>query len=390
MYDMKVLVAHNEYVSSIPSGENVAVERQIAALRSVGVEVVPYIRSSDEIGTPDGPSPLRAAASTLGLSDSRRDLIRLLDDERPDLLHLHNPFPLLSARVIRYAQSRGVPIVQTVHNFRHECVAGTFFRDGTDCTDCLRHRSSLPGVRHACYRGSRAQSTVMTGAQVAYRPAFRRLDRVIALTPALVGHLTGYGFPAERVSIVPNTVPDPGTPSAPGSGVLFAGRLMPEKGVRLLAAAWSDLPEHSAGTLTIAGDGPDRAVVTDLAGRRSDVRYVGPVPPAEVGALLSAAACVVVPSQWREVCPLIVVEALAHGRPVLATNRGGLPFLVGPDGGWVVEPTPAALAAGLVAATSTGSAASHAASARARYLREFAPDTVTEKLVAVYEQTLQR
>lgn len=386
---MKVLIAHNEYTSSVPSGENVAVQRQIIALTSAGVDVVPYIRSSDEIGTPDGPGRLRAAASTLGASDSRRDIIGLLDTERPDLLHLHNPFPLLSARVISYAKSRGVPVLQTVHNFRHECVAGTFFRAGRDCTDCVRHLSSHPGVRHSCYRDSRAESAVMTAAQVAHRSTFRKLDRVIALTPALADHLTRSGFPGDRITVVPNTVPDPGLQSGLGRGVLFAGRLMPEKGARLLAAAWSQLPDGSTG-LTIAGDGPDRAVVEDLAARRNDVRYVGPVPSGQVSALLTATACVVVPSQWREVCPLIVIEALAHARPVLATNRGGLPFLVGADGGWVVEATPAALAAGIMAAAADPLPADRAQSARARYLRHFAPGAVTAQLIAAYEQTLER
>lgn len=381
---MKVLVAHNEYVSAVPSGENVAVRQQVDALRGAGVEVVPYLRSSDEIGTPGGPGHLRVAASALGASASRADLHRLLRDERPDVVHLHNPFPLVTARVVGYAHAYGVPVVQTVHNYRHECVAGSFFRDGHGCTDCLRHATSYPGIQHACYRGSRGQSLVMTVAQRAAVPQLHRLDRVIALTPALVDHLVGYGFAADRISVVPNSVPDPGAPPAgPGSGVLFAGRVSAEKGLRLLAAAWSQLPEHAVGTLTIAGDGPDRDVAVGLAASRADVRYLGAVRPGEVGGLVRAAALVVVPSEWAEVCPLIVLEALAHGRPVLATDRGGLPYLVGDDGGWVVEPTADALRAGLLAATRL--AAGAAGAARARYLREFAPASTTAALLAVYD-----
>lgn len=386
---MKVLVAHNEYSAAVPSGENVAVRRQLVDLERAGMQVVPYLRSSDEIGGSGGPGRLRAAASALGASDARRDLVRLLHDERPDILHLHNPFPLLSARVIDFAHSHGVPVVQTVHNFRHECISGNFFRDGHDCADCVGRATSYPGVQHACYRESRSQSAVMTLAQVAHRPAFRRLDGVIALTPELVGHLLGYGITADRISVVPNTVPDPGPPAGSGSGVLFAGRFSQEKGLALLAAAWSDLPEHSAGMLTIAGDGPERALAVDLAARRGDVRYVGAMPAERVGGLLQATAVVVVPSRWREVCPLIVLEALAHGRPVLATNCGGLPYLVGSDGGWVVEDTRDALHTGLLAALGADAAAASEA-ARARYLREFAPAAVTGQLVAAYEQVLRR
>lgn len=380
---MRILVVHNDYRSDLPSGENLAVRGQIDALRAVGVDVVPYLRSSDEIGAPGGPGRVRTAASALGFGDAVTSIAGLIEREAPDVVHLHNPYPLISPRIVAVAQARGVPVVQTVHNFRHVCVAGTFFRDGRECHDCVGHRIGHPGVRHACYRGSRAQSAVMAVALATHRPRLRRLDRVVALTPALLDHLVAYGIPPERVTVLPNTVADPGPPPDTGDGVLFAGRLSPEKGIGLLAEAWIRGPEHALGRLTIAGDGPGRGIASNLASRRADVEYVGPVAPERVAALIRTSALVVVPSQWEEICPLIVVESLSHGRPVLATDRGGLPSLVGSDGGWVVAATTAGLRAGLQAASRE--AALRAPAARARYLRELAPGVLTARLIEMYE-----
>jgi glycosyltransferase involved in cell wall biosynthesis len=379
---VRVLVAHNDYRSDLPSGENLAVRGQIDALRAAGVHVVPYLRSSDEIGAPGGPGRVRTAVSALGAASAIADIAALIEQERPDVVHLHNPYPLISPRIVAVAQARGVPVVQTAHNFRHVCVAGTFFRDGRACHDCVGHRIGHPGVRHACYRGSRAQSAVMAAALAAHRPHIRRLDRVVALTPALLDHLVGYGVPPERITVLPNTVADPGPVRFGGGGVLFAGRLSPEKGIGPLAAAWTAMPEHAVGRLTIAGDGPDRAIAVDLAGRRADVEYLGPVAPERVAALIQASALVVVPSQWEEICPLIVVESLAHGRPVLATDRGGLPYLVGSDGGWIVAASAAGLRAGLQ--TAGREAAARSPAARARYLRELAPTVLTARLIEMY------
>lgn len=382
---MKVLVAHNDYRSGLPSGENVAVRAQMAALDTAGVQVVPYLRSSDEIAAPGRPGRIGAAMSALGVAPALRTVAGILERERPDIVHLHNPYPLISPRIIDVAHAAGVPVIQTVHNYRQVCMAGTFFRDGRECHDCVGHRIGYPGVRHACYRGSRAESAVMAVALARHRPALRGLDRVVALTPSLVEHLVGYGIPPDRIAVLPNTVPDPGPPTDPGRGVLFAGRLGPQKGLALLAEAWSGLPEHAAGPLLVAGDGVERPVAIELAHRRADVAYVGAVPPERVGGLIRASALVVVPSLWPEICPLIVVEALAHGRPVLATDRGGLPYLVGSDGGWLVEANAGALRAGLLRASAE--AADRAAAARARYLRELSPGVLTGRLVDLYAAT---
>jgi len=381
---VKVLVVHNEYRAALPSGENLVVRRQIDGLRAVGVDVIPYLRSSDELTRAGRGGRLRAAASAVGASDAIGDLRRVLKRERPDVVHLHNLFPLISARVVDLAHHHGAKVVQTVHNFRHVCIAGTYFRDGQECFDCRGHAFGRPGVQHACYRGSTAESLVMATAIAAYRRQLRRPDAVIALAPHLREHCIDYGFPAERVEVIPNTTADPGEPTSLGSGLLFAARFSAEKGLTLLAEAWARLPPHAAGRLTIVGDGPERPVAVALAASRPDVDYLGSVEPSAIPALLRATAAVVVPSRWQEVCPTIVVDALAYGRPVLATDRGGLPFLLGAGGGWLVSPSPGALADGIRRAVA--GAPAMAAGARRRFLDSMAPGVVLTRTIDLYER----
>lgn len=382
---MKVLVVHNDYRAATPSGENVAVRAQVSSLRAAGVETFTYVRSSDEIA---GRSTMQRALlpiEPLAGPGATRQLAALMDRVQPDIVHLHNVFPLISPRVIDVARDRGVGVVATAHNYRHVCVRGTFFREGHDCRECVGHTFGTPAVRHSCYRDSRAESLVMATALAAHRGRFHRVDRYVALTPLMAEHLVSYGIDRAKVTVVPNSAPDPGTAPPRGNGVLFAGRLSPEKGFRLLAEAWAQLPT-TVGPLVVAGDGFERPAVIALASRRPDVEYVGVVAPEAMPTLIAGSAAVVVPSLWDDVCPMIAIEAMALGRPVLATARGGLPYLIGDDGGEIVEATPDALRAGLLRVLAGGAEAGRAA--RARYERLFSPTVVTAALIAAYEDVL--
>ncbi len=237
-------------------------------------------------------------------------------------MHLHNPYPLLSPWVVRTAHAAGVPVVQTVHNYRQVCAAGIYFRDGHVCTDCRGRRVGVPAIVHACYRGSRAQSAVMATALALHRPTWRSVDRYIALTDAVAEHLVDYGISPDRIVVKPNSVADPGEPDPAGDGFLFFGRLVAEKGLGLVLDAWRRHPEGSLGMLRIAGDGPMRPAVEAAAAERSDVDFLGPQDRAGVRAALRDSSVVITASTWHDVLPTVVIEALASGRPVLGTAHG--------------------------------------------------------------------
>jgi glycosyltransferase involved in cell wall biosynthesis len=302
------------------------------------------------------------------------------------VLHLHNPYPLLSPWVVRTAHRHGVPTIQTVHNYRQVCAPGVYFRDGHVCHDCRGRRFALPAIRHACYRGSRPQSAIMATTLAVHRGTWRSVDRYIALTDGIAAHLRDYGIPAGRITVKPNAVADPGPPpTEPGDGFLYAARLSPEKGLGLLLDAWRTHGDGELGPLRIAGDGPLRGLAESAAADRADVTYLGPLDPTAMRAEIRRTACVVVASTWDDVLPTVVVEALANGRPVLGTAMGGIPYLVG-DCGWLVEPEPAGLAAGFKLARA--GAAALAGAARRRYAETFAPDLLTQRLVGVYAEVV--
>ena len=407
---MKVVIAHNQYVSTQPSGENTIVDIEIEQLAAAGVEVVPFLRSSDEIAWMRAAGKAKLALSPIYNRRSNQVLAQVLRDERPDVLHLHNPYPLLSPWVVRTAHQHGVPVIQTVHNYRQVCSSGLYFRDGHVCHDCRGRRFGFPAIQYACYRGSRAQSVIMASALAVHRGTWLAVDRYIALTSAIEEHLLGYGISPERISVKPNAVVDPGPPPPdPGDGFLFAARLTQEKGLALLLAAWQRHPVGALGPLRIAGDGPERGLAETAAAQRADVEYLGQRDRAAVAAAIRAASCVVATPTWHDVLPTIALEAFANGRPVLATRMGGLPYLVGVDGapsaapvtvgvdgapsadpvtvgpaGWVVEPTVDAVASGLAAAHAGASAAGSAA--RQRYERQFTPEVITQRLIGIYAE----
>ncbi|MFE9689716.1 glycosyltransferase family 4 protein [Micromonospora sp. NPDC005806] len=413
---MRIVVAHNRYREAQPSGENTIVDAEIAQLTAAGVEVLPFLRSSDEI-----PAMSMAAKALLPISpiwapQAQHDLDRLLAEHRPDVLHLHNPYPLLSPWVIRTAHKRGVPVVQTVHNYRQVCSSGLYFRDGVICQDCRGRALGVPAVVHRCYRGSRAQSALMATTLAVHRPTWKSVDRFIALTTAVADHLRDYGIPDERIVVKPNAIPDPGTPAPLGEGFLYMARLTPEKGLDLLLEAWRRHPVGTLGPLRIAGDGELRPLAEAAAAERADVVYLGQLDRPGVRAAIEASAVLLATPTWHDVLPTVIIEALASGRPVLGTALGGIPYLVGadtpreptgtgpaevasapaggsdrpaiPDGieageaGWVVAPEPAALAAALPVAGA--GAAALAGSARTRYERMFHPDVVTKRLIDIY------
>jgi glycosyltransferase involved in cell wall biosynthesis len=386
---MKVVIAHNRYSSAQPSGENVMVDEEISQLSAAGVTVVPFLRSSDEIEHMSPAGRALLPLSPIWAPGTQRELRELLARERPDVFHLHNPYPLLSPWVVRTAHEAGVPVVQTIHNYRHVCLAATFLRDGKICRDCVGKRVATPGIRYACYRGSRAQSTIMATTLAVHRGTWHSVDRFVALTDGIADYLREYGIPGERITIKPNAVSDPGpAPDMPGSGALFIGRLSAEKGLELLLSAWQRHPDGSLGPLRIIGDGPQRDLASAAAASRADVEYIGGTDNAGVQRAIRAAALVIVPSTWEDVLPTVIIEALANGRPVLGTDLGGIPYLVGArtdePAGWVVEPTAEALAAALP--TAMADASTRGAAARARYLSTFSPAVVLDRLIDVYAQ----
>ncbi|GGV03706.1 glycosyl transferase [Streptomyces litmocidini] len=329
---MHVLVVHNRYSSAQPSGENRVVDEEVALLRAAGHRVDLFERRSDDIA---GRSLLGKAAVPLLVPWNpavRTELAARLRADRPDVVHVHNVFPLLSPAVIAACADAGVPVVATLHNYTQVCPPGTLHRDGRPCTECVGSTAALPAVRHGCYRNSRlATVPLAVSLAVNRRRWWSGVERFLCISAAQRDLLVRSGMPAERLAVKHNFVPDPGAcRTGAGEHLLFLGRLAEPKGVLLLMAAWDELAaDGGAGVpLVLAGAGPLEREVAAWAEGRDDVRYVGLYDPEECRRAVARSVAVVAPSMARETFGLVVAEAMAAGVPAVAAGHGAFVELV--------------------------------------------------------------
>jgi glycosyltransferase involved in cell wall biosynthesis len=381
---MKVLVVHNRYRQAIPSGENRVVDDEVAALRDAGAEVETFFRSSDELATMSILGKVRASVSPITGSASRSELGETLRRFAPDVVHVHNPYPLISPRVVEMAANARVSVVATIHNFRLQCVNGLMYRDGHICTECEGKSFPVAGIRHSCYRESLPQSALMAAAISLHRRRWDRVDRFIAVSEFVADRLASWGVARDRIAVKPNPVPDPGPPTPPGQGFLFAGRLAEEKGILLLLDAWERSGLDGVEELFIAGDGPLLDEVTRRAERLRSVTLLGVFDAEGIGQMRQRTAVGVTCSLWFEAHPA-VAESFAHGRPVIATNVGALGAIVDETVGWSAPPTIEGMCAALIAACNPEAVAQRGRAARARFVAEYRSDVVTDQLIDIYE-----
>jgi len=385
-----VLVVHNRYGSAQPSGENKVVDQEVALLRGAGHRVGVFERRSDDIASRSLPAKAALPLLVPWNPKVRAELAARLRAERPDVVHVHNVFPLLSPAVLAACADAGVPAVATLHNYTQVCPPGTLQRDGKPCTACVG-ATPLPAVRHGCYRNSRlATVPLAVSLSVNRRRWWSGVERFFCISGAQRDVLVAAGLPGERLAVKHNFVPDPAERrTGPGEHLLFLGRLAEAKGVRLLMAAWDEVAAGGGVgvPLVIAGSGPLEREVAAWAAGRSDVRYAGLYDPAQCREALARAVAVVAPSTWLEAFGLVVVEAMAAGVPAVAAGHGAFVELV-EDGvtGLLHRPgDPASLADRLrriTAAPGMGEAA------RRRYEQGFSPAVGLERLVEGYRSAI--
>jgi glycosyltransferase involved in cell wall biosynthesis len=388
----RVVVAHNFYRSDQPSGENSVVRDEIAGLQRRGLVVHPFFRSSDGLVRDEARGTLalaRNALSPLANFSACEDLRALIRAERPDVVHFHNVFPLISPAAIRVCAREGVASVQTVHNYRRECARGTFYRDGGQCRLCEGRRLPSPAITHSCYRDSALQSVPMASSIGAHRSTWRRLDHHIVLTSFQRTWLERTGVPQERITVRPTAAKDVSKVGSPSAGRLcFVGRLEEQKGIDLLIRAWrgSTLP-RKGWVLDIVGEGPLRADVETLCGSDRSIVLHGALGPAEVGEVMTRAAATVVPSRCLESYPRVISESFARGRPVVVVANANLASIVG-DSGWIAGSTDA-LGGTLDNLSDEGELVARGARARAKFETELEEERSLDDLLSIYDRALR-
>jgi glycosyltransferase involved in cell wall biosynthesis len=309
------------------------------------------------------------------------------------VVHFHNTFPLISPAAYAACQRLGVPVVQTLHNFRLLCPNSLFFRDDHPCEDCLGKTPPWPAAAHACYRGSRQQTAVVATMLTAHR--LRRtwqkdVNRYIALSEFSRHKFIAGGFPAAKVAVKPNFVDSiPRAFAIERCGFLTVGRLSVEKGVPTLLGAWDR--QESPSRIRVVGDGPLWDDVAAVAARQPKLHQLGRLSRDEVLTEMQAAIALVFPSECYENFPVSIAEAFASGLPVIASRHGAMAEIVR-DGqtGLLFEP---GNADDLVAKAQWASSHPHemrqmGAAARLEYESKYTASHNYEQLMAIYRDAI--
>lgn len=378
---MRVLQLHSRYRER--GGEDTTVENEGEVLREAGHHVKLH-----EVQNPaSAEAALRLAVSTWNPRAAKAVAAELAEFS-PDVVHAHNLWFSLTPSVLREARQANVPTVMTFQNYRLVCVSSNLFRDGGLCEDCVG-RGPWSGVRHGCYRDSRVISAVSALNIAAHRAIgtwAREVDVVVAVsTYGRERHVAG-GVPQEKIVVKNNFAPDPGrrtTQPSASDRVLFVGRGSPEKGLDLLIEAWRCARPQGL-VLEVIGGGRNR----DSEGPDAHgIHFRGPLSHEDVVARMLESRALAVPSQWPEGQPLVILEGLAAGLPVIGTAIGGIEEVLSGDP--LARLVPLGDRPGWSRAiselTSPAECDNRGASSRALYERSYTPAVGLDRLLEVYE-----
>jgi len=322
---MRILLVHNRYIQR--GGEDAVYDAEASLLRERGHQIIEFIKDNRDI---DPHAQLALAANTVWSRQSRRELLETIDRNDPDVMHVHNTLPIISPSAYYAAAKLGVPVIQTLHNYRPLCLPGLMSRNGKVCEDCRKSRFYGPGIRHGCYRNDRLASAALAAAFTYHRLIgtwANRVDRFIALTEFARRKFIEGGLPADRIVVKSNFVfegkhDQNQTVGRNRNGALFVGRLSREKGVLTLVEAFRCLSVH----LKIIGDGPLMDTLRNRA--PTNTQFVGEKVSEDVLRAMDNASYLVMPSESYEGFALVLVEAFSRGLPVIASRLGAMTEIV--------------------------------------------------------------
>ena len=384
---MKIIQVHNWY--RFGCGEDAVFDATTALLKRRGKRVVQFTRNSWDI-EPGLAGRLRAFAQGIYSRSSAHDVAQLIEREHPDVVHVHNLYPLISPSLLVTCRRLNVPVVMTCHNYRLMCPTAFHLNNGGVCERCCGGREYWCILKNC--RGNIFES-VAYALRNAVAQKFRLFkDNVtffIAPTEFLKARLVDAGFRDQHIADLPYPVPipDSGIEAAGGQYIAYAGRISPEKGIDTLLAAAARLPEVP---VRIAGDGPIRRQLFEKAPKNA--RSLGLLDRPQMWNFYRKARFLLVPSVWFEVSPMVILEAMSHGLPVIASRIGGLAELV-EDGvtGFLFEPGNVEdLADKMKLLWENPDLCRQMGEAgREKAIREYSEDVYYKRLMAVYKKAIE-
>ena len=320
---MKILFIHNRYKQF--GGEDVVVEQEASLLADKGHEVRTIIFDNTSIA--GFFSKLKTSFQSIYNFSSAKKIAGSISEFKPDIVHVHNLFIVASPSIIYAAQKAKIPVVMTLHNYRLICANALLLRDNTVCELCVSKKFPISGIRYKCYRNSAFGSalvTFITGFHKIFNTWKNKVATYITLNEFSRSKFLNSSLhvPTDKLITKPNFIPDPGeTATQREDFFLFAGRLVVEKGVYVLAKAFAEMPEHK---LVIVGDGPEKTRLQDQFKDHPNIIFTGTLDKQEVKEYMRSCKALICPSIWYEGAPLTIIEAFATGTPVIASRLGSM------------------------------------------------------------------
>jgi len=384
---VKVLLVHNAYQQTGGEDSVLVSEKDLLTRHGHKNELVMVTN----VNVQGVASKLGAALHSTWSSTGYESVLTAIYRFHPDVVHVHNFFPLLTPSVYDSCIDAGVPVVQTLHNYRTICPGALLMRNGKICEKCVTG-SPYQAILYRCYRNSIPGSWAVARMVDLHRKKQTweyKVDRFIALTLFAKQKFVEAGFPEEKIVVKSNFCELRGVRSeelGQRAGALFVGRLSEGKGVTTMLTAWHGLNIP----LRVAGDGP--LVKEGIRKYAGNVEFLGRLTGEQVSQEMDYASFFVMPSECYEGFPLVLVEAFAHGLPVVASCLGGMSEIV-EDGvtGLHFEPgNPEDLAKKVQWMSShPEKCRKMGQNAREVYLGQYTPEKNYKMLMDIYEKAIE-
>ncbi len=322
---MKIVLFHNYY--QLPGGEDCVVQAEQKLLQSHGHDVDLYAVKNKTL---ENFNFFKKFKSTLWNQDCYHLFLSYLKKEKPDIIHLHNDFPLASPAIIHAAHVAGVPIIQTLHNYRQMCANGLLSRKGKACEECIGKNFGWPAIVHKCYRDGYLAS--FAGAMrnfVHYKKKTwtQLIHGFIAPTEFVKQKYVDSGIDPSHIIVKPHFVEKPGTVSAKGGGFgLVIGRLTPEKGVDQILEIYDS--DKTLPPIKFVGRGPLKNHIEEMASKDQRISFEPWADASVLAQLYDACDYVICAARVYETFGRVIAEAFSHGKPVVCPSGGAFEELV--------------------------------------------------------------
>ena len=390
---MKILVCHNFYRRS--SGEDRSVAMDIKLLKNRGHTVIEYTAESEVLESATTFNKFATGLRLIYSPKQSQEIEELVTKENPDVVHVHNVFPLLTPSIYIGLEKTNRPVVQAIRNYRFLCPNGLFYTHGEVCRRCVEG-SLMNAIRYRCLQDSLVQSALYAVSIHVHRSLGtipNKLGILAALSPFVASQLETYFDGLKDIRVLPNyvDVSQFRLGELDGGYVAYMGRLSPEKGVLKVVKAMRKLPEIN---LKIIGTGPSEDAIRAFIQKHNlrNVELLGYIGGLKRFEILRRARCLIVPSQWHEPFGRVVLEAYACGVPIIASRMGGLQSLVFEnETGLLFEPNDIEKITKHIRYMVNNSKVAAEMGRKGRHLveNEYSPDAHYQQLMEIYRDALK-